>query len=76
MSLNLSPSDITAAISIAISWGGSLFISGRRTGITDTRLTLLERQLDTLVTKAELAVVATDVAEIKGMFKMTLKDNP
>ena len=53
---------------------GSAFISGVRWGSVKTRLDMFDRSLETMATKEQLAGVKEDVAEIKGMFRMTLRD--
>ena len=55
---------------------GSVFISGVARGRTETRLTMLETNQDRLATKEQLAGVKEDLAEIKGMFRMTLREGP
>lgn len=69
------------ALEVLIATGGflmsvlaSVFIAGTFKGRTDTRLAMLEKTQDTLATKDQLAGVKEDLAEIKGMFRMTLKD--
>jgi hypothetical protein len=69
-----------AEISTLIAAGGfvlsvmvSVFISGVFKGRTETRLAMLEANQDRLATKEQLAGVKEDLAEIKGMFRMTLR---
>jgi len=64
---------IIAIIAVLVSWIGSAFIVGYRWGNVSTRLTNLEKTIDTMATKEQLAGVKEDVAEIKGMFRMTLR---
>jgi hypothetical protein len=64
---------IIAIIAVLVSWIGSAFIVGYRWGNVSTRLTNLEKTVDTMATKEQLAGVKEDVAEIKGMFRMTLR---
>ncbi|HEV2354699.1 MAG TPA: hypothetical protein VGR89_10665 [Puia sp.] len=53
---------------------GSAFIAGYRWGSVKTRLEIIEKSQATMATKEQLAGVKEDVAEIKGMFRMTLRD--
>lgn len=59
-----------AAVSILT----AAFISGYRWGQVKTELAVMKRQLDLSATKEELTSVRENVAEIKGMFRLTLKD--
>ena len=73
----MSPDTIAAifgGVSILLSWAGSAFIAGYRWGTVKTRLDMMELQVNTLATKDQLAGVKEDVAEIKGMFRLTPKD--
>jgi len=75
----MSPESAALAISaggVVISAVTAAAIAGARWGSTNTRLDLLERSFGTLASKEQLAGVKEDVAEIKGMFRMTLKDGP
>lgn len=67
---------IIAGVGLVLSWGGSLFIAGTRWGTVNTRLAVLERSMTDMATKDQLAGIKEDVAEIKGMFRMTLRDGP
>jgi hypothetical protein len=53
---------------------GSIFSVGVFKGRTDARIAILEANQDKLATKEQLAGVKEDLAEIKGMFRMTLKE--
>lgn len=53
---------------------GSAFVAGYRWGSVRMRLDFFERTLATMATTEQLAAVTRDVAEIKGMFRMTLRD--
>lgn len=64
---------LIAAVGVILSLLGSAFISGIFRGRTETRLTLLENNQANLATKEQLAGVKEDLAEIKGMFRMTLR---
>jgi hypothetical protein len=65
---------LIAAATLVFSWAGSAFIAGYRWGSVKTRLDVMESAMPTLATKDQLAGVKEDVAEIKGMFRMTLRD--
>lgn len=78
---------IVAVAAVLVSWIGAAFIAGFRFGGLAARLDRLESQQDKLATTeqlssvkesftGQLAGVKEDVAEIKGMFRMTLKDSP
>ena len=57
-----------------LSVGTSIFITGFRSGTLAARLDALERTVDKNASKEQLAALKEDVAEIKGMFRMTLRD--
>lgn len=65
---------IIAGATLIFSWAGSAFIAGYRWGTVKTRLDVMEAGMPNLATKDQLAGVKEDVAEIKGMFTMTLRD--
>lgn len=65
---------LITGLGLLLSWAGSAFIAGYRWGTVKTRLDILERQYQNVATKEQLAGVKEDVAEIKGMFRMTLRD--
>ena len=74
----MSPEVIALVVSSAgliLSLIGSAFITGLRWGTVKTRLDMLETQYGQLATKEQLAGVKEDVAEIKGMFRMTLREH-
>lgn len=64
---------VITALGFIASVISSAFISGMRWGSMKTRLENLEHSQKDLATKDQLAGVKEDVAEIKGMFRMTLK---
>lgn len=64
---------VIAGAGLLLSLLGSVFISGIFRGQTQTRLTVLENNQANLATKEQLAGVKEDLAEIKGMFRMTLR---
>jgi hypothetical protein len=65
---------IISACGFLLSVGTCLFISGARWGSVKTRLDVLENSVANSATKDQLSGVKEDVAEIKGMFRMTLRD--
>lgn len=66
---------LISGASLVLSWGGSAFIAGYRWGTVKARLDQLEAVSRVMATKEQLAGVKEDVAEIKGMFRMTLRDS-
>lgn len=78
----IGPETQSALISLAgvvFSLAGAVYVAGRRDGRRDTRIDFLEEQFrsmaNSMATKEQLAGVKEDVAEIKGMFRMTLRDS-
>lgn len=72
----MSPDAVAAIIgggSGAVSLIGSAFISGMRWGTVKARLAMVEKNQENMATKDQLSGVKQDVAEIKGMFRMTLR---
>lgn len=69
-----------AIIAVLGSWVGSALIVAFKGGAASYRLNALESRMDQLVgqmaTKDQLAGVKEDIAEIKGMFRMTLRETP
>lgn len=65
---------VFSGITLVLSWGGSAFIAGYRWGSVKTRLDMVEKNMGHMATREQLAGVKEDVAEIKGMFRMTLRD--
>lgn len=65
---------IFGVVSLALSWAGSAFIVGYRWGTVKTRLDMVENSIGHMATKDQIAGIKEDVAEIKGMFRMTLRD--
>jgi hypothetical protein len=65
---------VIAAIGVIISLMGSAVIVAFRAGGASDRLSRMENDMARMATKEQLAGVKEDIAEIKGMFKMTLKD--
>lgn len=63
-----------SAVGLALSVLASAFIAGTRWGSVNQRLDqLAERERDH-VTRDDLANVREQLAEIRGMFRLTLKD--
>lgn len=67
---------LVAVVTVLVSWIGAAFIAGFRFGAIANRLDRLEKTQENLASKDQLAGVKEDVAEIKGMFTMTLKKDP
>lgn len=65
---------LISGVGLIVSWAGAAFIAGYRWGTVKTRLDTLESSQKSLASKDQLAGVKEDVAEIKGMFRMTLRD--
>ena len=75
----MSPEAVAAVISaagFAASMLGAVFVAGRRSGATELRIAMLEANQDKMATKDQLAGLKEDMAEIKGMFRMTLRETP
>lgn len=64
---------LVAVVTVVVSWVGSAFIAGYRFGTIASRLDMLEKSQQQLASKEQLASVKEDMAEIKGMFRMTLR---
>lgn len=74
---------LVAVVTALVSWIGAAFIAGFRFGAVSMKLEALANRIDrveksqeALATKEQLAGLKEDVAEIKGMFRMTLKEPP
>jgi len=75
--MNVTAADVEVLVgilSVLVSWIGAAFIAGYRWGAVKIRLDNLEKTVTDAATKDQLAGVKEDVAEIKGMFRMTIKD--
>jgi hypothetical protein len=73
----MSPLLVSSLISIAgiiVSIMGAAIVVAFRAGGASDRLTRMEKDMTRMATTEQLAGVKEDLAEIKGMFKMTLKD--
>lgn len=55
--------------------GSALIVAFRAGGASD-RFTRMEKDMSNMATKEQLSALKEDVAEIKGMFRMQLKDVP
>lgn len=66
---------ISAAGVIVSIFGAAMVVSFRAGGASD-RLTRMELDMGNMATKEQLSNVKEDLAEIKGMFRMTLKEGP
>lgn len=67
---------IIGVITLVLSIASSMFISGTRWGRVEEKVNTIEKRVanvDTL--QVDMSVLKHDVAEIKGMFTMRLKDS-
>lgn len=74
---SMSPLLISSLISIAgivVSIMGAAIVVAYRAGGANDRLSRMEKDMSKMATTDQLAGVKEDLAEIKGMFKMTIKD--
>ena len=67
---------IIASIGVLISILSAIAIVSFRAGGAADRLTRMEKDMANMATKEQLSTVKEDIAEIKGMFRMTLKESP
>lgn len=65
---------IISAIGLVLSLTGSALIAGTRYGRMESDVTTIKEQQRDMVTKEEFSNVRDSVNEIKGMFRLTLKD--
>jgi hypothetical protein len=65
-----------AAIGVVLSWAGALFIAGSRWGVMTTRLERVEKDIDNMATRDQLASVKEDLAELKGMLRPAIRITP
>lgn len=79
--MNLTPNEagsIVGVIAGLVGGGGTSLASSFRAGVKwgniETRITVLEGAITNMATKDQVAGLKEDVAEIKGMFTMVLKD--
>lgn len=73
----MSPEAISAVISaggVVCSILGAGLVVSFRAGARDERLSRIEKDMGNAATKEQLSAVKEDIAEIKGMFRMTLKE--
>lgn len=66
---------IIALIGLVLSVVSSAFIAGMRWGSVNQRLEQLQQNEANHVTRDDLANVREQLAEIRGMFRLTLKDD-
>lgn len=66
---------IISIAGVIISLVLTIFVSGVRWGAMQIRVTNLEKSQLDLATKEQMENLKSDVAEIKGMFRMTLKSD-
>lgn len=76
----MSPEAVSAVIAgagVLLSLFSTSYVSGKNQGRNEIRLANLEANQGNMATKEQLAGVKEDLAEIKGMFRMTLRtDGP
>jgi hypothetical protein len=65
---------IIAAVGVIVSVLSTLAIVAYRVGGASNRLTTMENNMGNMATRDQLSAVKEDIAEIKGMFRMTLKE--
>lgn len=72
----MADSIIIAAIGLVLSITCSAFIAGSKWGALRSQLEALRESDRNQATKADLAHVREQLAEIKGMFRLELKSGP
>jgi len=65
---------IISGVGVLISVLATIAIVSFRVGGASTRLTRMENDMSHMATKDQLSDVKADIAEIKGMFRLTLKE--
>lgn len=65
---------IIAAIGVIVSILTTIAIVSYKIGGASNRLTTVEANMGNMATRDQLSALKEDVAEIKGMFRMTLKE--
>lgn len=65
---------LIAGAGVLISVLGSAVVVAFRAGSRDERLSRMEKDVSLMATKDQVSALKEDVAEIKGMFRMTLKE--
>lgn len=65
---------VIAAVGVIISVLTTLAIVSYKIGGASNRLTTVENNMSNMATREQLSSVKEDIAEIKGMFRMTLKE--
>lgn len=66
---------VISAIGVFISVLGSGLVVAFKAGGRDERIIRMEEDLRNAATKEQFSALKEDVAEIKGMFRMVLKDS-
>lgn len=66
---------IIALVGLVLSVVASAFIAGSRWGSVNQRLEELQRADASHVSQADMANVREQLAEIRGMFRLTLKED-
>lgn len=66
---------LISAVGVGLSLIGSGMIVAFKAGGRDERIIRMEEDLRNAATKEQFSALKEDVAEIKGMFRMVLKDN-
>lgn len=76
----MSPIDVEVLIGVVtfiVSVGVSMFVSGTRWGRVEEKVNVIEKKTQNIDNmQTDMAVMKHDLAEIKGMFTMRLKDAP
>lgn len=65
---------IISGTGVVVSVLGAGLVVSFRAGARDERLSRIEKDMQNAATKEQLSAVKEDIAEIKGMFRMTLKE--
>lgn len=65
---------IISLATVACSLGGAAFIAGSRWGRVQAELAALKAERGQLATKTDVQAVSERVAEIRGMFTLTIRD--
>lgn len=66
---------LISAVGVGLSLIGSGMIVAFKAGGRDERIIRMEEDLRNAATKEQFSALKEDVAEIKGMFRMVLKDS-
>lgn len=68
-------SAIIALVGLVLSIISAVFVAGARWGVVQARLEQLGRADQDHASKADVAAVREQLAEIRGMFRLTLNDD-